>query len=417
MKFTRYQTFVIALLAFLQFTIMLDFMILSPLGVLVLEELKITTAQFGMVVSAYAFSAGLSGILAAGVADRFDRKSLLLFFYTGFVAGTALCGIAPDYNSLLGARVVTGIFGGVIGSISLAIIADLFPLEVRGRVMGFVMTAFAASQVLGIPFGLFLANHHGWRLPFLVIAGVSAAVGVVIYLHLRPISGHLVGGTDRSPFHHLAATVSRPRYLLGFSATMLLATGGFMLMPFGSAFSVHNLGIPLVELPVVYVITGMTSIVAGPLMGRLSDWIGKYVVFFAGSAVAVVVVLYYTHLGITPLWTVIAISAVLFVAINARMISAQAMLTAVPALKDRGAFMSVNSALQQLSGGVASLMAGIIVVQTPTGALLGYPVLGYVVTGAIVITMILMYGIHGVVGDHGEGGGREPVASEALEVG
>src|SRR5690349_3065608 len=123
--FTRYQKFVVAALAFLQFTIVLDFMILSPLGALLLQDLHISTAQFGLVVSGYAFSAGLSGLLTAGFADRFDRKKLLLFFYVGFVAGTFFCGIAPSYYTLLAARIVTGLFGGVIGSISMAIAADL----------------------------------------------------------------------------------------------------------------------------------------------------------------------------------------------------------------------------------------------------------------------------------------------------
>jgi predicted MFS family arabinose efflux permease len=154
MPFTPYQRLVIAILAFLQFTIVLDFLILSPLGAILIKELHITPAQFGWVVSSYAFSAGISGLATAGFADRFDRKKLLLFFYGGFIGGTVLCGLAPSYHLLLIARIVTGIFGGVIGSISLAIAADLFPLEVRGRVMGLVQTAFAASQVLGLPLGL-----------------------------------------------------------------------------------------------------------------------------------------------------------------------------------------------------------------------------------------------------------------------
>src|SRR6187402_2517901 len=161
--FSSYEVFVIAILSLLQFTVILDFMVLSPLSAQLLEELHITTAQFGWVVSAYAFSAGAAGLLAAGFADKFDRKKLLVFFYAGFILGTLLCGIAPDYHFLLGARIVTGIFGGVIGSISFAIITDLFKMEVRGRVMGFVQMAFAASQVLGLPIGLWLANHFGWH--------------------------------------------------------------------------------------------------------------------------------------------------------------------------------------------------------------------------------------------------------------
>src|SRR4051812_47901515 len=162
MKFTRYQKFVIALLAFVQFTVVLDFMILSPLGALLMPKLKIDPSQFGTVVSAYAFSAGLSGILAAGFADKFDRKRMLLFFYAGFVVATALCGVAPDYRFLLFARIVTGLFGGVMGSIGMAIVADLFPFEARGRVMGLMMTAFSGAQVLGLPLGLYLSNLWGW---------------------------------------------------------------------------------------------------------------------------------------------------------------------------------------------------------------------------------------------------------------
>src|SRR5579872_6923991 len=164
--FTRYQTRLVALLAFVQFTIILEFIIMSPLGAIIMPALKITAGQFGVAVSAYAFSAGISGVLAAGFADRFDRKRLLLFFYLGFTAGTTLCSLAPSYHLLLLGRVVTGLFGGVIGSIVLAIITDLFPLRLRGRVMGFVQTAFAASQVLGIPVGLYLANRWSWHVGF-----------------------------------------------------------------------------------------------------------------------------------------------------------------------------------------------------------------------------------------------------------
>lgn len=392
--FTRYQIFIVALLAFLQFTVVLDFMILSPLGALLLKEFNITTAQFGLVVSAYAFSAGASGLLAAGFADKFDRKHLLLFFYAGFVTGTVLCGVGNSYYFLLAARIVTGLFGGVLASISFAIITDLFPMEVRGRVMGIVMTAFAASQVLGIPLGLFFSNHAGWQAPFWMIAGVSAVVGISIVYGMKPVKAHLEGRVHKHPFAHLIATISQPRYVYAFCSTALLATGGFMLMPFGSAFSVHNLGIPLEDLPVIYVATGVTSIAAGPVMGRLSDSIGKYRMFCVGSAMTAVMVLIYTHLGLTPIAEVIAISAVLFVGISARMISSSALMSGVPDLKDRGAFMAINSSMQQLSGGLASLAAGFIVVQTPGGKLDRYPELGYVVIAATAFTVLMLFKIH-----------------------
>ncbi|HEX8529544.1 MAG TPA: MFS transporter, partial [Cytophagales bacterium] len=219
--FTRYQVFMIALLAILQFTVILDFMVLSPLGALLMPDLHISTAQFGLVVSAYAFSAALSGLLAAGFADKFDRKKLLLFFYTGFVVGTLLCGLAPTYPLLLGARIVTGLFGGVIGSIGFAVITDLFALEVRGRVMGFVQMAFASSQVLGIPVGLYLANHFDWHAPFLFIVAVSLLVGVAMVRYMRPVTAHLALPSRGNAFSHLVGTVSRPAYLRAFAATTL----------------------------------------------------------------------------------------------------------------------------------------------------------------------------------------------------
>src|SRR5262249_36869002 len=201
--FSSYQKFVVAVLAFLQFTIVLDFMLLSPLGALVMPALHIGPSQFGLVVSVYAFSAGASGLLAAGFADKFDRKKLLLFFYAGFLLGTLLCGVATSYAFLLFARIVTGLFGGVIGSIAMAIIADLFPFEVRGRVMGTLQTAFGAAQVLGLPLGVFLSNHWGWHAPFMMILVLGAPVGLLIAARLQPIVEHLKVPSTRDPLQHL----------------------------------------------------------------------------------------------------------------------------------------------------------------------------------------------------------------------
>jgi predicted MFS family arabinose efflux permease len=391
---SRYQKFVIAILAILQFTVILDFMVLSPLGEQLMAELKISPAQFSYVVAGYAISAGISGLLAAGFADRFDRKKILLFFYAGFILGTFLCGIAPGYHFLLGARIITGIFGGVISSVSFAIITDLFALEVRGRVMGFVQMAFAASQVLGIPIGLYMANHLGWHSPFLMIVGLTLPVGLGIIMYLRPIDAHLKIQSDHSAFQHLINTLSQIKYLKAFAATTLLATGGYMLMPFGSDFCVNNLGLMRSQLFTVYVITGAFSMISGPIVGRYSDTIGKYNMFVIGTIISIVLVLFYCNLGITPLWLVIVLNVILFIGIFSRMIPSQALMTAIPEPKDRGAFMGVNSSVQQISGGIASIFAGLIVVRTESGALKNYDILGYVVAGAMIVTVIMMYYIN-----------------------
>lgn len=395
--FTGYQKFAVSVLAFLQFTIILDFMILAPLGAILMPAMKITTAQFGLVVSVYAFSAGAAGLLAAGFADRFDRKRLLLFFYAGFILGTFLCGIANTFKFLLFARMITGLFGGVIGSIVFAITTDLFPLSMRGRVMGVVQTSFAASQVLGIPFGIYLSSHWGWHTTFLMIVAVSLAAGAVISIYLKPIDGHLKMRPDRSAIHHLFDTATKPRYLHAFAATALLSIGGFMMMPFSSAFSVNNLGITMEKLPVVYMVTGLFNIVLGPIIGRLSDSVGKFNTFCFGSVMGVVMVLIYTHLGITPLWMVIFISVLMFTAISSRMIASSALLSAIPDPVHRGSFMSMNSSIQQIAGGIASVLAGMIVVQSTSGPLKNFDTLGYVVISVMLVALVMMFTINRVI--------------------
>lgn len=392
--FTRYQIFIIAVLAVLQFTVVLDFMVLSPLGAQLMKVMNLTTSQFGMAVSGYAFSAGLSGFLAAGFADKFDRKKLLLFFYAGFIAGTFLCGIAPNYYFLLSARIITGFFGGVLSSISYAIISDLFELKVRGRVMGFVQMAFATSQVMGIPVGLYFANRVGWHAPFLLITGLSLLGFVVTLLYLKPIDAHLKILSDRNPFQHMFKTVSKPEYLRAFIFSTLLVTGGYMIMPFGSAFSVNNLGITMAQLPVLYFITGVFSMAAGPFIGRLSDVIGKFKVFMYGSILAFIIIVYYTNLGITPFWFVVVLNTVLMIGVLSRMISSSALITAIPAPAERGAFMSINSSVQQLSGGIASIAAGLIVIQSADGKLRHYNTVGYIVAATIIITVLIIRSIN-----------------------
>jgi predicted MFS family arabinose efflux permease len=409
--FSGYQKFVAAILAFLQFTIVLDFMLLAPLGALLIPALKITPAQFGWVVSVYAFSAGLSGLLAAGFADRFDRKKLLLFFYSGFLAGTLLCGLASNYPLLLVARMITGLFAGVVGSVSLAIVTDLFPLEMRGRVMGVIQTAFAASTVMGIPVALLISSRWGWNASFFLVVGVSALVGGLIWGYLRPVNEHLGQHPDRSPLHHLMQTVSNRLYLQGFATTGLLSVGGFMLMPFMSVFMVNNIGLSTDNLPLVYMITGASSIVAGPLIGRATDAFGKLRVFAFGCALTILMVLIYTHLHTNPLWVLIVIMVLLQIGIFSRMISSTALTSALPKPADRGSYMSISSSLQQISGGIAGIVAGLVVVQLPGGQLQRFDILGYVLVGTTLISLVFMYLI-----DRKIRGTARPPAAAAPEV-
>ena len=390
--FTSYQKLAAGLMALLQFSVVLDFMIMSPLGVMIMPALRMSAGEFGLAVSAYAFSAGIAGLLTAGFADRFDRKRLLLFFFCGFLLGTLWCGLATSFASLLAARIVTGLFGGVIGSIVMAIAADLFPPAQRGRVMGLLQGGFAASQVLGLPFSIFLASRFDWHAPFIAIVLFGLLAALVIAFKLQPVNAHLgaAGTGQHSAARHLFQTVRIPRQQLAFALTALLTTGGFMLMPFASAFVVHNVGIPLDHLPIIYLITGICTLVFSPLIGRLSDRIGAMPVFYAGCAITIATVAFYTHLGPSPLWVLIVVNVVMFVGIFSRMIPAQVTLAGVPAPEQRGSFNAINSALQQLAGGLASLVAGHIVHIGPDGHVNDFPYVGYVVIASTLVAALLM---------------------------
>ena len=390
--FTGYQKFAVFILAITQFTVILDFMVMSPLGDILMKSLDLKPASFGIAVSAYAFSAGISGLLTAGFADRFDRKKLLLFFYIGFIAGTILCGLVNTYPLLVGARIVTGLFGGVIGSISMAIIADLFTIHQRGRVMGFVQMGFGASQILGIPIGLYLANIWGWHAPFLWVAGMAAIVATLIAVKLKPINQHLSIQKDKSAFKHLIHTLAKKDYRIGFTATALLSIGGFMLMPFGSAFAINNLHITQHELPILFMISGLSTLIIMPIIGKLSDRIDKFKIFAYASIWTIITVALYTNLSVTPLWLVAIFNVLMMAGVMSRMIPSTALVTAIPVQEDRGAFMSINSSLQQIAGGIAAAFAGMIVVQKDKfSPLEHYNTLGFIIIGISILSILLMY--------------------------
>jgi predicted MFS family arabinose efflux permease len=300
--------------------------------------------------------------------------------------------MAYSYETLLLARIVTGIFGGVIGSISMAIITDVFSLQQRGKVMGFVQMAFAGSQILGIPIGLMIANYWGWHATFLMVVGLAFAIGLAVVFKLKPLTEHLKLQSDRNALQHLWHTIKKKDYRVGFLATALLSMGGFMLMPFTTAFLVNNVHIQQAQIPVIFFCTGISSMIIMPIAGKLSDRIDKFKLFTVGTCIAIVMILIYTHLGVVPIWAVIAINMIMFMGIMSRMVPATALNSAVPEMYDRGAYMSVNASLQQLAGGVAALFAGLVVVQqTKTSPIEHFDILGYVMVATMLLCLFLVY--------------------------
>ena len=398
-KFSGYQKFVIAILALTQFTVVLDFMVMSPLGDLLMKSMQLTTKQFGIAVFSYAFSAGISGFLTAGFADSFDRKKLLLFFYIGFIVGTLFCGLATNFYLLVAARVFTGIFGGVIGSISMAIVSDLFPIEKRGRVMGFLQMGFGASQVLGIPISLYIANHFGWQSPFFLIVGMAFVIWSFIMLKMKPITKHLeVKNKDTNALQHLVHTIQNRNYRIGFLTTALMSLGGFMIMPWGSVYAINNLHVTQEQLPLLFMIAGIATLLMMPLIGKISDKINKFTIFTFASAWMIIVVVIYANLGATSFAIVVILNVLMMMGVMARMVPSVALVSELPKLQDRGAFMSVNSSLQQMAGGIAAAIGGMIVVQKDVNSPIEhYDTLAYVVSFFVILCVIMLYRVQRIL--------------------
>jgi predicted MFS family arabinose efflux permease len=391
-KFSGYDKLIITLLALTQFSVVLDFMVMSPLGDMLMKSMNLTTSQFGLAVSSYAFSAGISGLLTAGFADKFDRKKLLVFFYSGFIIGTFICSITTSYTMLIAARITTGLFGGVIGSVSMAIVADLFTIERRGRVVGYMQMGFGASQVLGIPIGLFIANKWGWQSPFTMIAVIALIICVVIVLKMKPVTRHLKVQSDRNAFAHLIHTVSQRHYRIGFLATAMLSLGGFMMMPWGSAFAINNLHVTTRQLPVMFMVSGISSLIIMPIIGKFSDKVDKFTIFAVASLWMMIMVIIYTNLTAVPFAIVLMMNVFFMIGIMSRMVPSLALTSSLPMMQDRGAFMSISSSLQQIAGGLAAAVGGMIVVQkTKFSPLEHYDTLGYVIVALSGITVFLVY--------------------------
>ena len=391
-------------LAGIQFTNILDFMILMPLAPALMRLFEIDPRHFGMLVSAYTFAAAASGFVAAFWIDRFSRKRALLAMYAGFIVATALCGFAPSYELLLAARIVAGIFGGVIGALVFTIIADVIPYARRARATSFLSAAFSLAAVMGVPLGLWFAAHISWRAPFLALA-VLAAAGWIIALRIVPsLVAHLDGGERRKPLAQLRAVFGVANHLRAFAFMIVLMTSVFMVVPFIAAYNVANVGVQETELPYIYFAGGLATLFTAPLIGWLADRFGKKRVFTILAFVSLVPIVVMTHLPPLPLAAAVAVSVVFFIFVPGRFGPAMALVTGSVAPRLRGSFMSFNGAVQQLGAGTASLAAGLMVGRDASGALTGFGWAGWCAVAATLVAIALALRIR-VVPDGS--GGRE----------
>lgn len=370
-----------------QFTHILDFMIMMPLGAQLMRVFDISPAQFSQLVASYGLSAAVCGLAGGFVLDRYDRKRSLLFLYTGFGIATLACGLAPTHHWLLLARIAAGAFGGLAGSMVSAMVADVTPPARRGYAMSIVMGAFPLASVLGVPAGLVLAGRFGWHAPFFLLAGCSACVLMLASLALPPIRTAV---QNHEPLRQMREIMSHGIHLRAFAVGAALVMAGGVLIAFLAPSYVANVGLDEAhELPWAYAAGGIATAISTPIIGRLSDRFDRLRLLAVMSALCVVTVLIITRLGPSSVAYASFIMAIFMVTMSGRFAPAMTMITNAVESRYRGGFMSVNAALQQAASAGASVLAGFFITREASGRLSGLPTLGYASIGFFVLTVIL----------------------------
>ncbi|MDP1558145.1 MAG: MFS transporter [Nitrosomonas sp.] len=379
---------ILAVLVSIQFIHILDFTIMMPLGPQFMRLYEITPQQFALLVSIYMFSAGIFGFIAAFIIDHFDRKATLIVLCGGFSVATLLCALAVDYETLLAARAVAGAFGGVMGATVFSIIADIIPEYRRGAATGTVMSSFPITSVIGVPTGLFLAEIMDWRAPFVFLTIMGLLVIIAALRILPPVRGHLIHQRDRNPLRQFQKIFSNANHLVAFILIAMLMFAGFTVIPFISPYMVVNVGMSEADLPYLYFFGGLSTFFAAHLIGQLADRYGKRRIFCIVAILSIIPIWLVTHLSKAPIAQALAVTTLFMVLVTGRFVPAMALITASVAPHVRGSFMSFNSSIQQISAGLATLMAGSIMGVSVTGEMTHFDAVGVI---AIIATVLCIY--------------------------
>ncbi len=372
------ERFFLLTLAGIQFSHILDFMIMMPLGPILMKDFGIGTHEFGLLVASYSFSAAISGLLAATFVDLFERKRLLLIGFVLFGLSTLACGLANNYTSLMVARGLAGIFGGIMGALVQTMIGDAIPYVRRARASGMVSIAFSIATVAGVPLSLWLANHFSWRTPFFMIAGLSLVFVFVGFRILPELRQHLEEKKRAHLFSDIFSVLADPNHLRALLFSALLIFSGFTVIPYITVYAVGNVGISQLDLPIIYLFGGSATFISARFMGHWADKYGKANVYRWAASAAMIPLLILTNIGAVPLWVWVMCTTCFFVLISGRMIPGMALITSAAQPNLRGTFMSLNGTVQSVAMGLATTLAGFLITVDASGKMQGYPLVGLV---------------------------------------
>jgi predicted MFS family arabinose efflux permease len=383
-------------LAGIQFTHIVDFMVMMPLGPQFTQLFNISDAKFGLLVSAYTFSAGASGLLASFYVDRFSRKKLLLSLYVLFAAATLACGLAQTYDTLMLARIAAGAFGGVLAALAQTIVADVIPFERRGRAMGIVMSSFALASVAGVPMGLFLAAQFNWHTPFFAIAAVCVLLAIGAYITLPPLADHLTNQRP-SPVASIVEVLRDANHQKAFAFTALMMIAAFTVIPYITIYTTTNGGLTMQQIPYVYLLGGAATLFTARLVGKLTDSVGKAKMFKITAVFAMLSIWLVTVSASFGLWGILLVTTIMFIGMNGRMIPGMAVATSAANPKLRGTFMALNSSVQSAAMGLASFVGGLVISRDAQGLVQYFWVnalIGAVATilGVLLVNKLFLYG-------------------------
>ncbi|MDX1957663.1 MAG: MFS transporter [Leptospiraceae bacterium] len=376
-------------LSAIQFTHILDFVIIMPLASSFMEAFKIGTTEFSIIVSSYTFSAGFFSLICASLVDRYDRKTVLLLSYLGFIIGTAFCAIAPNYYTLVCARILAGAFGGIIGSSVLSIVGDLIPFERRGRATGVIMSSFSIATIVGIPIGIKLNSKFGLNSPFLAISGFSLIILIIAFFSLPSVRLHLEKLDFINPYQKYKNVLEDKNHLIAFALIAMMMVAGFSVIPFIAVYLELNLGWSKDDVSYVYFSGGFATLITARIIGYLADKYGKYVVFKWLAICSILPLTALTNLPQSPTWVVLTVTTCFMIIISGRFTPAMALITAAVRVENRGTFMSINSSIQQFASTLAAGIGGSIITKTANGTIENYWMVGILASCASLACILI----------------------------
>lgn len=386
------EIIILSVLAAINFTNIMDFMVMMPLGPQLKRVFSMNPQQWSFMVSSYTFAAFFSGIVSIFFIDRIERKRFLLFSYAGLILGTTFCALATSYNSLIFARIIAGIFGGVLSSIILAMVGDLVALQHRAKGMGIVMMGFSGAAALGVPLGIYFGAKYDWTMPFVALSIFSTFLWFLCYwiVPAMPKDTSIPVTTVFSKVKRVFGDTNKNMSLLFFS---LLVFGQFLVIPFLSPFLVSNIGFKEVELINIYLFGGLFTIITSPLIGKYADQFGRGKLFIILAVLSTIPTFFITQLQTQNMPYIIFLSILFFVFIGGRTIPAMSIVLSTAEPDIRGTFMSIRSAFQQFVSGIAAYMSGLIISENTQGQYVHYDWIGYISIACCLLTIPLVRGI------------------------